>query len=102
MSIVKIQRKGQMTLPTGVRKAVGLADGDLVEVKVSGKRIIVTPRSSNADDGYTPAQRRYLRARLDEAEKGPFYGPFKNGDEVAAFLKNWNSNNKSARLKKTG
>lgn len=28
-----------------------------------------------------------INARLDEAGKGPYYGPFKNGAEVAAFLK---------------
>jgi len=41
----------------------------------------------NADDEYTPEQRRIINARLDEAEKGPFHGPFKNAAEVAAFLK---------------
>ena len=40
----------------------------------------------NADDEYTPAQRRLISGRIDKAEKGLFYGPFKNGAEVAAFL----------------
>jgi len=40
-----------------------------------------------ADDEYTPEQRRAIDARLHEAEKGPFYGPFKDGREIAAFLK---------------
>src|SRR5690242_884317 len=109
MSIVRIQRKGQMTLPTGVRTAVGLADGDLVDVKVSGRRIIVTPtlvvdrsKFPIADDEYTPEQRRLINARLVEAEKGPYYGPFKSGAEVAAFLKKWKAKNKPAKLKKTG
>jgi hypothetical protein len=59
-----------------------------------GKRIVITPQlavnrseSPAADDQYTPEQRRSIGARLDVAEKGPFYGPFKNGTEVAAFLK---------------
>jgi AbrB family looped-hinge helix DNA binding protein len=38
MSIVKIQRKGQMTLPADVREAVGLAHGDLVDVRVVGRK----------------------------------------------------------------
>lgn len=41
----------------------------------------------NADDEYTAEQRRMIDARLREAEKGPFYGPFKSGAEIAAFLK---------------
>jgi len=85
-----------MTLPTGVRAAVGLADGDLVDVKVSGRRIIVTPtlvvdrsKFPTAVDEYTPEQRRIIATSLTQADKGPYYGPFKNGTEVAAFLKKW-------------
>lgn len=94
MSIVKIQHKGQMTIPSAVRSAVGVADGDLVEVKAAGGKIVITPtlvidrsKFPTADDEYTPKQRRSIDARLREAEKGPFHGPFKSGAEVAAFLK---------------
>jgi AbrB family looped-hinge helix DNA binding protein len=109
MSVIKIQRNGQMKLPAGVRSAMGLADGDLVDVKVSGRRIIVTPalaidrsKLPSAEHEYTAAQRRMIIARLAEAEKGPFFGPFKNGVQVAAFLKQWKARNKPAKLKKTG
>ena len=37
-------------------------------------------------DEYTPEQRRMIDARLDEAAKGPFYGPF-TAKEATAFLK---------------
>ena len=40
----------------------------------------------NADDEYTAEQRRMIDARLREAEKGPFYGPF-SAKEAADFLK---------------
>jgi len=93
-TLVKVQPKGQMTIPRRVRSAVGLIDGDLVEVRAVGKRIVIIPqlvidrsKFPNADDDYTPEQRRVINARLDEAENGPFHGPFKNGAEVAAFLK---------------
>jgi len=106
MSIVKIQRKGQMTLPTGVRTAVGLADGDLVDVRVTGRRIVITPtlvidrsKFPTADDEYTPEQRRIINARLAKAEKGPFFGPFKNGAEVAAFMKKRQRSAKPAKLR---
>ena len=71
-----------------------MADGDLVEVRTVGKKIVITPqlvidRSTfpSAADEYTPRQRRMIDARLAEAEKGPYYGPFQNGAEVAAFLR---------------
>jgi AbrB family looped-hinge helix DNA binding protein len=90
----KIQHKGQVTIPTSVRRQAGLSKGDLVNFAFSNGQIVITPRIvidrskfSTADDEYTPAQRRVIDARLAEGEKGPFYGPFKNGDEIAAFMK---------------
>jgi AbrB family looped-hinge helix DNA binding protein len=92
-TLVKVQPKGQMTVPRRFRSAVGLVDGDLVEVRADGKRIVTIPESAvdrskfpNADDEYTPAQRRLISGRLDKAEKGPFHGPYKNGAEVSTLL----------------
>jgi AbrB family looped-hinge helix DNA binding protein len=106
-TLVKVQPKGQMTIPRRVRSAVGLVDGDLVEVKAVGRKIVITPqlvidrsKFPTADDEYTPAQRRAIDARLAEAEKGPFHGPFRNGAEVAAFLKKTQRSVKHARLKR--
>ena len=97
-----------MTLPTGVRAAVGLTDGDLVDVRVTGRKIVITPalvidrtQFPAADDEYTPEQRRIIDASLAQAEKGPYYGPFKNGAEVAAFLKKWQRRSRSAKAKKS-
>jgi AbrB family looped-hinge helix DNA binding protein len=107
-TLVKVQNKGQMTIPSGVRAAVGLSDGDLVEVKAVGKKIVITPqlaidrsRFPTADCEYTREQRRIIDARLAKAEKGPFYGPFKDGAEVAAFLKKWQRSAKPGKLKKS-
>ena len=105
-AFVRVQSKGQMTIPSRVRSAVGLADGDLVEVKAVGRRIVITPqlvidrsKFPAADEEYTPEQRRRLNASLAEAEKGPYYGPFKSGAEVAAFMKKWRSSAKSGKSK---
>jgi AbrB family looped-hinge helix DNA binding protein len=74
MSIVKVQHKGQMTIPNHVRSAVGLVDGSLVDVKAAGGKIIITlqlvidrSKFPTADDEYSPAQRRIIDARLVEA-----------------------------------
>jgi hypothetical protein len=32
-------------------------------------------------------QRRAIDASLAESEKGPYYGPFQSGAEIAAFMK---------------
>ena len=95
ISTSKIQHKGQVTIPTHIRRQVGLSKGDLVEFSLSGGKIVITPmleidRSQflNADDEYTPEQRRSIDAQLDEAEKGPTHGPFRNADEAISFLRN--------------
>jgi len=49
--------------------------------------VIDRSKSPTADNEYTPQPRRVINARLAEAEKGPYYGPFKSGAEVAAFLR---------------
>jgi AbrB family looped-hinge helix DNA binding protein len=92
--LVKVQRKGQLTIPSRVRSAVGLADGGLVDIRTVGRKIVITPqlmiarKKAPAESGeYTPEQRHIIHARLSKALKGPFYGPFKNGAAVAKFLK---------------
>ncbi len=94
-AIARVQDKGQITIPTRVRKQAGLNKGDVVEFSYRQGKIFMVPKTVidrskfPVADEYTPEQRRLLKAELEEARKGPFYGPFKNGSEVAAFLKNW-------------
>jgi len=71
----KIQNKGQVTIPTAVRRQAGLAKGDLVNFAFQRGKIVITPRLvidrsqfPNADDEYTPAQRRIIDARLAKAD----------------------------------
>ena len=87
-----------MTLPSRLRSAIGVADGDLVEATVHRGKIVLTSKLvvdrskfPNADDEYTPAQRRVIDARLDESEedlkKGRTAGPFNNASEMIAHMK---------------
>jgi AbrB family looped-hinge helix DNA binding protein len=96
-NLVRVQHKGQMTIPRRVRTAVGLADGDLVEVRAVGKKIIITPqlvidrsKFPSADGDYTPAQRRAIDARLSKSDedikRGRVHGPFETHKEFIASL----------------
>lgn len=95
--LVKVQSKGQMTIPRRVRSAVGLADGDLVEVEAIGRKIVLTPKlvvdrsKLPADDEYTPRQRRTIDARLaksdDDIKHGRVYGPFDTHKEFITALR---------------
>jgi len=72
-TIVKIHRKGQMTLPTKMRRLAGIGEGDLVQASFQRGKIVLTPtlvidrsKFPNADDEYTPKQRRLIDAELAE------------------------------------
>src|ERR1035437_5339286 len=94
----KIQTKGQVTIPTSVRRQAGLSKGDLVDFAFQRGKIVITPKLvidrsefPNADDEYTPAQRRMIDARLEaaaaEVRKGNVSAAFDNIADFAAALK---------------
>jgi len=84
---VVVSTKSQLVVPRSVRRRAGLKSGQSVEFKVSGGVINIVPKLPSADDEYTPAQRGIINARLREARKGPYYGPFTTADEAVAFLR---------------
>ena len=96
-ALVRIRRSGQVTLPSRLRSAAGVAEGDLIEASIKRGRIILTPKPvidrskfPNADNEYTPEQRRVIDARLAESTEdiraGRLYGPFDTHEEMVQFL----------------
>jgi AbrB family looped-hinge helix DNA binding protein len=96
-TLVKIHRKGQMTLPSRLRSAIGVAEGDVIEASVQRGKIVLTPKlvidrsqSPNADDEYTPAQRRVINRGIAQSEKeykqGRSFGPFETHETFIASL----------------
>jgi bifunctional DNA-binding transcriptional regulator/antitoxin component of YhaV-PrlF toxin-antitoxin module len=97
-SLVRIHRKRQMTLPTRLRAQAGISEGDLVEAAFHRGKIVLTPtlaidrsKFTNADDKYTPEQRRIIDARLAESEEdlkqGRTFGPFNTAEEMITSMK---------------
>jgi AbrB family looped-hinge helix DNA binding protein len=90
-TIVKVQRKGQVTIPMRLRAQLGLVDGDLIEARAHRGRIVLTPKLI-VNREYTPAQRRVIDARLAKAEAdikaGRVSKAFSNHSEFIADLQN--------------
>lgn len=98
MSLVKIEKNGQLTLPPALLSRLGLATGAMVDARVRAASIVLTPKAAidpsafpTADDEYTPRQRRIVDARLAESaadvkEKRTF-GPFDTAQEAIASMK---------------
>lgn len=92
----KIQHKGQVTIPTHLRQQAGLNKGDLVEFAFQGGKIVITPmlvidrsKFPNADNEYTPDQRRVIDARLAEADEDIKAGrvhSFASAKDASAFI----------------
>ena len=59
MDAVLISTKGQIVLPIAVRKALGLKPGMRVNVKLDGKRALLTPAAAEK-----PASLRAIQALL--------------------------------------
>jgi bifunctional DNA-binding transcriptional regulator/antitoxin component of YhaV-PrlF toxin-antitoxin module len=93
---VTVKNKKPLTVPDFVRRRAGFKPGDQVEFKASGGVVTILPKLPSADNEYTPAQRRIIDARLDEAEKGPF----DTVDEMIAHLKGEVKRRKAARKSK--
>ena len=78
MSLVKVKTKYQVTLPTDIRRKAGLAIGDLLEAKVEGKKITLTPKSI-IDRG--------LAESLEDFKKSRYYGPFDSAEDMVRSLR---------------
>ena len=77
MPLVKVKEKYQVTLPAAVRQQAGVAVGDLLEAKVQGKKITLTPKS---------VIERELALALEDIKKGRVYGPFRSVKEMLRSL----------------
>jgi bifunctional DNA-binding transcriptional regulator/antitoxin component of YhaV-PrlF toxin-antitoxin module len=84
---VKNDNKSPLVVPRSVRRRACFKSGQELEFRVSGGMITIIPKLPNADDEYTPEQRRAIDAQLREAEKGPYHGPFDTVDDMIADLK---------------
>ena len=80
-TLVKIHRKGQMTLPSSFRTAMGLNEGSLVELSLENGKAIMSPQLTiNRDIVTGPAKNRkallkelavaVAELRQDAKEKG--------------------------------
>lgn len=86
-----------MTLPARLRALAGIAEGDSVEAVFSRGKIVITPKYPiarlkipNADNEYTPEQRRLIDAELAEGladvRAGRVHGPFASAKEANAYI----------------
>ena len=87
---VKNNNKGPLVVPPAVRRQARFKSGQELEFRASGGVITIIPKLPNADDEYTPEQRRIINAQLAEGlagiKAGRVHGPFATHKEFIASL----------------
>lgn len=78
MPLVKVREKYQVTLPSSVRRKVGVAVGDLLEAKVQGKKITLTPKRLID---------REIALALEDFKRGRSIGPFRTAKAAIRALR---------------
>lgn len=96
---VTVKRRDQLVVPASVQRRARIKAGDRLQFKVSGGMIMIIPELPSAEKEYTPDQRRVIDARLAEARKGPYYGPFDTAEEAVTFLRKEIRTRKAAKRK---
>jgi len=76
--IAQISKRGQITLPAGVRKALGLEPGDTLVVRVEEGKVVLEPAVVLPLEVYSSERVEEFRRAADV-----------DSDEVAAFRKAW-------------
>ena len=83
MSLVKVKDKFQVTIPTKIRKQARLGVGDVLEVVVHNKAILLKPKALVDRD----VAETGIREGLRDYRKGKVTGPFRSVKEFKATLK---------------
>jgi len=86
-------------VPSAIRRKAGFKGGEDLEFKASSGVITIVRKLPVASDEYTPAQRQIIDARLTEARKGPYIGPFETADEAIKFVRKEIRNRKALKPK---
>lgn len=76
-SLIKVKTKFQLTLPTRVRRAMGVDVGDFFEARIQNRTIVLSPKSV-IDKGISQSMR--------DVKSGRVHGPYSTIDDLFRSL----------------
>jgi len=85
MPLVRVTRNYQVSIPKQVREALGLAEGDLVEVEERDGEIVMVPKKLiDASQAWfwSPEWQQAEREAQEDIRAGRVVGPFKSVEEM--------------------
>ncbi|MFO8085385.1 MAG: AbrB/MazE/SpoVT family DNA-binding domain-containing protein [Desulfobacterales bacterium] len=90
MTLMKIRKNYQLTIPRNLRKKFNLAEGDYVEVETRNESIVIRPvKVIHPDQEYFYTKKwQEKEAEVDEeVRRGDIVGPFDNVEDALKALK---------------
>jgi len=84
MPLVQVREKAQITIPSKIRKALGIKEGDYLEVEAEGNKIVLIPKIliDKAEAVTLSGEgEKMLKEALEDVEKGKVK-KFKNAEEL--------------------
>ena len=89
MALVKVTRNFQVSIPKQVREALGLQEGDFIEVQERNGAIVMLPKKLiDADQAWfwSPEWQKEEREAEEDIRAGRVSGPFRNVRELKKRL----------------
>ena len=97
MSLVQMREKAQITLPSKIRKALGIKQGDYLEAQVEGNKIVLIPKIL-IDKAETVTLSKKGEEMLPEALDDVKKGKIKSFDDVEELINDLNGNPENIAL----
>lgn len=86
MPMIKVLRNGQVTLPKGLRKVLGIKEGDVLEVDFNKAGVLLKPKVLvDKESTLSKKGERKLKEALDAYKKGETRS-FKNAEDLIQEL----------------
>ncbi len=86
--LLKVRKNAQVTLPAGIRRAVHLEEGDILECEVRGGRIVLTPKKliDRRDAWFWTEEWQKGEAEAQKDIDSGNVREFENVDDLLAYL----------------
>jgi AbrB family looped-hinge helix DNA binding protein len=85
MSVVKVRRRAQITLPADIRDELGIEEGDMLEARIENKRVVLIPQKLVPKFEEVELSEEGERM-LDEAEAEVEAGKVREYDDVEDLI----------------
>lgn len=91
MPQVRVKDKYQVTIPTSLREAININEGDTLEASIENGRIIFMPQIKNKDRFYKKSENDTLMSMIGANKKSGLYKSSQEIDDtISSMREQWN------------